>query len=295
MAYIDQAAGQKGLKMVAYSGGEPFLFYQDVRTLMGHASSKGLKGGIVTNCFWAHSDKIVQERLTELMRLGLQEIITSVDDYHLRHVPAHSVAKVIRTALALGIRVGINMLVTTNSAISAKNLADLLSVDQALLGDQTKVWIRESSPVPVGRAKEKLSAGAAKLYGQKELIFNPCFFAVRNAVITPNGSVFACCGFGGATADGPSSITFGGNANEEPLNGIIDQLSRNLLLNLIVHYGPYYLLTLVAQEYPLVRFRKKYVSNCDVCEEISSNIQLRQALAEILMTMAEDARSNVDA
>lgn len=295
MAYIDQAASQKRLKMVAYSGGEPFLFYQDVRVLMRHASSKGLMGGIVTNCFWAQGDAIVRERLTELKCLGLQEIITSVDEYHLRHVPASSVARVIRTAVALDIRVGINILVTTNSIISSDNLSDLLVIDQALLSDREKVWIRESSPVSVGRAKEKLPVRAAKLYGQKELIFNPCLFAVRNAVITPDGSVFACCGFGGATADGPSSITYGGNADAEPFKDIIDQFSRNLLLNLIVHYGPYYLLTLVAEERPQLRFRKKYVSNCDVCEEISSNVNLRRVLIRILMNMAEHARSSVDA
>ncbi len=44
---------------------------------------------------------------------------------------------------------------------------------------------------------------------------------------------------------------------------------------------------MVEQHHPEVRFRRRYVSNCDVCGEISSNTRLRRALAQVL-------RDNVD-
>lgn len=101
-------------------------------------------------------------------------------------------------------------------------------------------------------------------------------------MITPDGSAYACCGFGGATEDGPSSLFSGGNINNMSLNEINNRFKQDLLLNIIAVRGPYILLLMIQEKYPEIEFRKEYVSNCDICEEISSNLPLRNALKNLM-------------
>ncbi|HBC91454.1 MAG TPA: hypothetical protein DCZ10_00730 [Pelotomaculum sp.] len=292
MEYITEASRDQNLKMVAYSGGEPFLFYDEVVELMSYSFRKKLKAGIVTNCFWADSYDTAYHRLYKLKKLGLEEIITSVDEYHLHYVRAENIRNVINAAIKLQIRAGVNLLMTRKSRITKENVHEILGIPKDDLEDGNKAWLRESSPVLSGRAKQHLPPEDLISYSEAELLNNPCYFAVRNAVVTPDGSMYACCGFGGATENGPSSITYGGNLNEMSFDEIYQKLKNNLLLNMIVYHGPYVLLKIAEQYDSSIKFRKKYVSNCDVCEEISSNIPLRDTLINALRELAIKAQNN---
>jgi MoaA/NifB/PqqE/SkfB family radical SAM enzyme len=126
--YIEEASLNKNLKMVAYSGGEPFLYIEELKELMAFSNNKGLRAGVVTNCFWADSEKIAFELLSELKGLGLDEIITSLDDYHLKHVDIGNINNVVNAAVSLGIMVGINILMTTESRVRKETLNELLDI-----------------------------------------------------------------------------------------------------------------------------------------------------------------------
>jgi MoaA/NifB/PqqE/SkfB family radical SAM enzyme len=207
--YIDEASQYKTLNMVAYSGGEPFLYFNEMKELMEYSFNKGLSAGVVTNSSWAHNEKIVCDRLLELKNFGLEEIITSIDDYHLKYVNIKNIENVIKVAVRLGIRVGINILMTLDSIVKQKNLHEIIDIPTEILEDPEKIWVKESSPIRVGRAKEYFQLDSLKHYGEAELINNSCYYVIRNIVVTPDGSTYACCGFGGATEQGPSSITMG--------------------------------------------------------------------------------------
>lgn len=285
-SYIEEASKNPNLKMVAYSGGEPFLFYEELKELMSFSYSKGFRAGVVTNCFWSDSPGIAAERLNELKELGLDEVITSVDDYHLEHVNMHNIKNLIEAAIALKIRVGINILMTLDSRVRKDNLHVLLNLPEHLLKNPENVWIRESSPIRVGRAKKYFEKSRLKQYGEMDLMGNPCYYVIRNTVVAPDGSTYACCGFGGATEYGPSSITYGGNINERGFNNILEGFKANLLLNIISSKGPYVLLKMAQEIDPALKTRTGFVSNCDVCEEISSNLQLRNVLKKLLDDLA---------
>ncbi|HSW50613.1 MAG TPA: radical SAM protein, partial [Bryobacteraceae bacterium] len=79
---IAEAASISGVRMIAFSGGEPFLFYREMLQHMEQAHSAGLSTGVVTNCYWATSRATAVSRLEEMAGLGLQEVIVSFDDYH---------------------------------------------------------------------------------------------------------------------------------------------------------------------------------------------------------------------
>ncbi|TJX12834.1 radical SAM protein [Tissierella creatinini] len=279
---IEEASVNKSLEMVAYSGGEPFLYYQQMKELMQFSYDRGFRAGLVTNCYWAKSYDIAYKYLSELRELGLDEIITSVDDYHLKYVDVSLIKNAIEAALDIGIMVGINILFTLDSKVRQNNLHELLHIPKEIIENSKLIWTKESSPIRAGRAKELFKDDMLKDYGYNELLNNPCEYVIKNSVVSPKGSVYACCGFGGAGDGGPSEMFYGGNIEETSMNEIHNRFKRNLLLNIISVRGPYILLLMVKERYPEVEFRERYVSNCDVCEELFSNIPLKNALGKLI-------------
>ena len=284
--YIDAAADSPDLKMIAYTGGEPFLYLQEMRELMTYSFNKGFRGGIVTNGFWADDYQKTLSIISVLQEIGLQELITSFDDYHNEYVPAQNVANLIKAAGELNVYSGVNMLVTKKSRIRRANAAEYLGLNIENLVKAKKMWIRESSPLCVGRAKDSYNDEDIINYGEKELLHNPCPFVVRNSVITPEGSLYACCGFGDASEQGPASLMYAGNAREESLEQLFYNVSNNLMFSIIYLFGPYRLLKMAAAEYAGLVFKERYVSNCEVCDEIANNPELRSAIGNVLSKMA---------
>jgi hypothetical protein len=69
-------------------GGEPFGDFERLAAVVRAAREAGLEGvGYVeTNGFWATSDEVVRERLTELREAGLRQISISCDVFHQAYV-----------------------------------------------------------------------------------------------------------------------------------------------------------------------------------------------------------------
>lgn len=294
--YIDQASANPDLEMIAFSGGEPFLLWRDLKELMAYSFDKGLSTGVVTNCYWAEDYSKTLAVLGELKQYGLKEIITSLDDYHQRHVPAENITHVVRAAARLGIYTGINMLVTRKSRLRKHNASLYLGVDLEELVSARKLWIKESSPILSGRAKymvgnKHIPEEDFLLYGERDLLYSPCHYVVRNSIVTPEGAFYACCGLGGASELGPASLAYVGNIKSEGFEKLFGDASQNLLFNIIYFYGPYILLKMAEQAQPGLKFRKQYKSCCEVCEEIAANTALARAVKDALESMS--ARSAV--
>jgi hypothetical protein len=80
--------------------------------------------------------------------------------------------------------------------------------------------------------------------------------------------------------------------NHGSLKDIYDDFKKDLLLNIISVRGPYILLLMAKEKYPEIDFRKRYVSNCDVCEEISSNLLLRNAINSMLNEIVANLKNS---
>ncbi len=298
-SYINSVTENQDLKMLAFSGGEPFLYYNEMKELMSYALQRNLVGGIVSNCFWAVDYYTAYETLQELKSLGLREIITSFDDFHAAYVPAQNIAHVIKAASQLGIKTGLNILATKKSRIRQSNASSILGLDLENLVCAQKLWIRESSPLIVGRARESLnietfSSKDLITYGEKELLYNPCPYVIRNSIITPKGDFYACCGFGDATSLGPSSITYGGNMKKSNFPELFTGVSHNLILNIICLYGPYLLVKLARDLHQDLVIKERYISNCEVCGEIATNKKLHNAVGEVLNKMALQNKEGIN-
>lgn len=75
------------VRLVVFTGGEPFLLGEDLYTAVEYAAKRGFLTRIVTNAYWATSLERAGEVLSRLKEAGLTEINCSCDDFHQEHIP----------------------------------------------------------------------------------------------------------------------------------------------------------------------------------------------------------------
>ncbi len=102
---LDQAC-EAGVSSVHFEGGEPFLFYPLLLEALRLARDRGLEAGLVTNAYWATSERDAELWLRPLVELGLSAVSISDDTFHSED-PASGPARKARTAAErLGLPVG---------------------------------------------------------------------------------------------------------------------------------------------------------------------------------------------
>jgi pyruvate-formate lyase-activating enzyme len=84
---IDYAA-QESVDRFVFTGGDPFVYFRDIVTIMKAARQKGVSQPfhIVTSGFWAKRDDIVDQKLRTLRELGMDLLYVSHDLEHAKWV-----------------------------------------------------------------------------------------------------------------------------------------------------------------------------------------------------------------
>jgi MoaA/NifB/PqqE/SkfB family radical SAM enzyme len=75
-------SAEQGKKHVTFSGGEIFLYYEDLLYFTKIATSLNLEVDVETNAFWASTVSKAENRLAPLKDVGLKGICLSIDAYH---------------------------------------------------------------------------------------------------------------------------------------------------------------------------------------------------------------------
>jgi Radical SAM superfamily/4Fe-4S single cluster domain len=79
---LEQAKDVNTLNSIYLEGGEPFLYYPVMLHSVRVARKMGFNVGIVTNCYWAVSEKDAEIWLKPLVELGLSDLSVSDDAFH---------------------------------------------------------------------------------------------------------------------------------------------------------------------------------------------------------------------
>ena len=154
--HVDALAVAKELRTVGVTGGEPFMYHADLVQLMQYVSERyRLPLGVVTNCYWAHSEAAARRKLEPLHAAGLRTITVSCDDYHLEHIDPRCVRNAVACAAGLGIFVTINIVVRQGGSVGKPSVLARLG----LLGqiDPDQVELKEYGIIPVGRSTAAIS------------------------------------------------------------------------------------------------------------------------------------------
>jgi hypothetical protein len=143
--------------------------------------------------------------------------------------------------------------------------------------------------VPVGFAEDFIQDKDFIRFDERWLIGRPCYFAIRNPVVSTTGDVYGCCGFGGGTDTGPSELLKIGNMNETPFDELLDRLRGDLMFNMIARLGPNALIEMVRERWPDTKTPQQYVFNCEACQEIHRNPLLRERVGTLLHDLVRES------
>lgn len=264
ISYIDLAKEIPTIQWISFTGGEPLLYPELLETLVGYASNKEFLTEVVTNCFWAETEKKTENTLVRLVEAGLDVINVSADDFHQQHIPFEWVHNCIKVATSLGLKVVIMCAVAKSSVLRAREIKQRLGDEKiqilgsGKLSPSKQVVIIETGFTPVGRGaditREELLMGEYS-------VSSPCNMVLRDIGISPFGDVFPCC----SAASLVESIRLG-NAKEESLIKILERAARHPIFNIISTEG----FSVMVKRIGLKDLQ--FVNRCHLCHEVLSKL-----------------------
>lgn len=258
-------AKECGLRIIAITGGEPFLYYHEIVKLVRLANSQDIPTSITTNCYWADSYEKTQQYLTTLQEAGTMSMKISLDDFHNKYVPFENIKNVMKVSKAIGLRVTVGCTITKNSM-------KLKGVLQSFGEEVTDIALYEHKCYPLGRAKEKIdkdeiyySNNIKNVCQEKGLIF-----------VLPNGEVYPCgsvCGF--------ISNRLVGSIYESSLKELINEAVNNKHNIFIRKFGVKPYIEEIKKDCISIKIEKEFVDTCHACYEIFSKERI-ETLNKIL-------------
>ena len=274
--WIMEAAHIPNIKQINFTGGEPFLFQDELADLLQLSRSLGFGTRVVTNGFWARTVDAGMKVLSRMKEAGLCELNFSADSFHLEFLPAET----LRNALECARQLDYCRIVSFVTNSDKEPLEDFCSLYGIQLSDVRQLI--PSEIIPLLRNPETERAVKSKIlvyYGQliglgraaeypKDLRWFPvdvhldggCREIVSKPVIYPDGDLQACCCAGGKMS--PFTV---GNLHRESLKTLIGRMFNRSHFQFITTEGPKALFKLVATVRPDLSREHQYTSVCEMC------------------------------
>ena len=86
------------ITQIGFSGGEPFLIYDNVLEYVSLLQETGRGAAVTTNCQWATSYDIAYEKLKSLKVAGLIGLGISYDEFHQKFVDKNNLLNTLQAA-----------------------------------------------------------------------------------------------------------------------------------------------------------------------------------------------------
>jgi len=257
------------------TGGEPFIFLEEIEEILSFAGSLGLKSYIGTNGFWGVSYSKSYNVLRKLYLSGLKVLLLSTDKYHQEFVSVDKIYNIARAAEDIGIVVKITVNMT------GKETENLLLIEKF---KDFGCLISFKEPKLTGRARQNVDRedlttvtpeDRDMYWDINEKNIHGVCNQVKAPLITPDKRVWICCGIPSNkyyyTNFNLSPMVLG-NMNEKPLAAILKEKQDNGILKILMNRGPVGLVRILenvtGKKY---RFRDKYYWACDLCCDILGN------------------------
>jgi MoaA/NifB/PqqE/SkfB family radical SAM enzyme len=257
------------------SGGEPFLFLEEIEEILSFAHSRGLKPIIGSNGFWGVSYEKSYNILSKLYLSGLRLLLLSTDQYHQAFVGVDKIVNIVKAAEDIGIKVKITVNMTRKEIENA-SLIELFKDSDCVISFK--------EPKLIGRAVNNISNEDLSSFKPEEentspkLAYKSIHTAcnqLNNPVVTPDKRVWICCGI---PSDRYYYTNFNlkpyvlGNIGEKSLEEILKENENNSILKILMNEGPIGLVKIIEKvSGETYKFRDKYYWTCDLCCEILGN------------------------
>ncbi len=220
---IHQASGMEEYKAVGFTGGEPFLFYDQLVDCCAYAKSLGFHISVNSNGFWGRDEKRAAEMVRGLKEAGVGLIAFSTDRYHQQFVPIEYLRTALRVTYEAGLLSNVSVMETIGSD-------EIVGVVESLRPEVYHTEIGTHAMLPAGKAVESLSDDQfIKLYETREA---KCMF-VGMTHLNFDGNYYFCCSQ--FCREIPALNL--GSAKEVRLKDILEKTSSNDYLYVMLRKG----------------------------------------------------------
>ena len=240
-ALIDQAADLGVFGAVAFTGGEPFIFYDELVELSAILARRGLPLHVITACRWATEDANPAEILRPLVANGLTRLAVSHDPSHQRWVTRDQVRSVITAALGLGLEVSVYGTFYDSQSTLEQIFPEYAEAGPVQLSSRLaapQVGRRQhANPLPVQRPHPHLATA------------DTCYSRVFHEItVFWDGEVYPCCSVYNRETPGISY----GNVHDVSLGEIWNRIEGSLFLRMIKRRGFLEMFSLLRERAPEV-------------------------------------------
>lgn len=265
LSIIREAALIPEFKHLSITGGESLIYLEEVKTILKQWKETGNTSNIVTNAFWATTNKKALKLMKELKKCGLTTLSISCDTYHQEYIPIERVENALHAASDIGINIEINSIRGNNDPQLTELLPEIADIKK---GDGV---FQEGMLAPSGRAS---SLPQNKFTYLNSLPIERCGM-LNTLTVTPGGKVYPCCSIFGETEH--LSI---GNINATPLKEILEETENNSLLLIMERQGFGMLLDLGKKIDKSIPIPSNVVNSCQLCHELFSNENCANAILQ---------------
>lgn len=244
-AVLDEARKIDTVDNVYFEGGEPFLYYPLMLEAIRLADERGLKIGIVSNAYYATTEKDAELWLKPLTRYNIFDLSISEDSYHGDEESAECAKRANRVAAKLGLPKGTICI----DPPKVEKSADPATKGQPVVGGGVRFK---------GRAADKLTEGLPTRKWQEFVECTDEELRRPDRVhIDPYGNVMICQGI---------SI---GNMWQTPLSKIDSDYNPEAhpIIGPLLKGGPAEL----ARTYD-IKLKDEYVDECHFCFEVRRSL-----------------------
>lgn len=241
-----------------FAGGEPFYNYQHLIDCFKVAEEESMLplGKLETNAFWCTTDELVRERLDEIKRFGIVELLVSSDVFHQEFVPIQRVQK----AVWIGREVLGEEKVRVRFWEFFQNPVDVMKLTEEQKVQVFRDELKQRPERIVGRASKALSH-LVKRHPKETFANSGCVGPIlksRHIHIDPYGNIFpaGCAGL------------ILGNAKRQKLSKIYETFDyrKHHISKTLVEHGPVPILE-EAIQYGFEDNQEGYATKCHLCFE----------------------------
>jgi MoaA/NifB/PqqE/SkfB family radical SAM enzyme len=265
-------AAQPAVGRFAFTGGDPFVYYTDIVSIMTSVRARGVSQPfhIVTSGFWGKSDAVVDRKLGTLRDLGMDMLYVSHDLEHAKWVSKETVYRIEKFCEKYGITFSVYG-VFWESGTTVRDLLPNL---------RTR-YTNEISVAPIGRARDQLER--IRRDGPLESKISCGRPLNYDLTIYPNGEIYPCCS-GGFNKEANLLL---GNAFETPAKEILRRCFSDFYVIIAKELGFDKLLQRLSSHpnfQAITRF-DEISTVCEMCKSIRGNVDLYKSIQAELQSM----------
>ena len=261
-------------KNVVFSGGECLLFPDEIARLITVVTSLEMEAGIVTNAYWAATNKSTWNIIKLLTNAGIRSITISADSFHQDFIPLSNVLRVIKESQNHNIHVRVNMVAKGKYDDELKKIVKEIKKHTNINFSEINVHFAN----PVGRLNGCQSDYPYYSREQMSVCKNPFNFSVF-----PNGETYCCCSvlLSKFLKSKESNLLRLGNIKSRSLAEIIEIANMSPVLNALRIGGPDALLDIWGENDVVCESLLPFYHICDFC------IAVNKALIERFPNLAD--------